>query len=530
MPKGTTKPVLGIEFGSTRIKATLIGSDFSPIASGSHQWENRLDNGVWTYSEEEIWSGLADAYSDLGASLEGGEGAAGGAEALSLLAALGFSGMMHGYIALDADNNLLVPFRTWRNNITGEASKKLTELFSYPIPQRWSIAHLYQAMLNGEEHLQELRRLATLAVYVQLRLTGEFVVGIGEASGMFPVDAKTGDYEKTALDAFDGLLKDHGLPFITKDILPRIVPAGSEAGRLTEAGAKLIDRSGRLAPGLPLCPPEGDADTGMVATNSIRPRTGNVSAGTSVFAMLVLEKPLSRVHEEIDLVMTPDGNPVAMVHANNGLSDFDAWMGLLAEAAAVAGADIDVGELIGKVMPLALDGDADAGGLLSYGYVSGEHLTGFSEGRPAFFRSENARFTLANFVRAHLLSTVSAMKVGLNILTGEEGVRVDEINGHGGLFKTPEVGARIMAAASETPVRVLETAGEGGPWGMALLAAYVVREQPELSLAEFLEGVFASAGGTVVPPDTQDVHGFLSYFERYQACLPAEKSVVKLLK
>ncbi len=525
MPERLAKPVLGIEFGSTRIKATLIGHDFLPVASGSHQWENRLENGVWTYSEDEIWSGLAEAYKDLRLSAKEAE-----SSDHSPPAALGFSGMMHGYIALDADNKLLVPFRTWRNNITGEASKKLTELFSYPIPQRWSIAHLYQAMLNGEEHLGRLRRLATLAVYVQLCLTGEFVVGIGEASGMFPVDSTTGDYDKKALEAFDALLENHGLLFVTRDILPRIVPAGSEAGRLTAKGARLMDPSGALAPGIPLCPPEGDAGTGMIATNSIRPRTGNVSAGTSVFAMLVLEKPLSRVHEEIDLVMTPAGSLVAMVHANNGLSDFDAWMGLLVEAAKVAGADIEVGELIGRVMPLALEADPDAGGLLSYGYVSGEHLTGFSEGRPAFFRSQNAGFSLANFVRAHLLTTVCAMKVGLNILTGEEAVRVDEISGHGGLFKTPEVGACIMAAAAGTPVRVLNTAGEGGPWGMALLAAYLVRERSDLSPADFLDEVFADAAGSLVRPDPKDVEGFSIYFERYRTCLGAEKEVVRRLK
>lgn len=517
--------VLGCELGSTRIKATLIGPDNQSVASGSFGWENRLEDGVWTYHLEDVWTGLAACYADLVADARKRHGAT-----LTRLAGAGFSGMMHGYIALDADGNLLVPFRTWRNNITERASTELTDLFSYPIPQRWSIAHLYQAILNGEEHLTRLAHITTLAGYVHWKLTAGWAIGTGEASGMFPVDPETGDFDSAMLDAFDRHVAGRRLPWKIRDLLPSIVPAGEPAGSLTAEGARLLDPSGNLEAGVPLCPPEGDAGTGMVATNSIRPRTGNVSAGTSVFAMLVLEKKLSRVHPEIDLVLTPDGKPVGMAHSNNCTSDFDAWMSLFGEAARALGCEASDGDLYATLMPLGLKGDPDAGGLLAYGYVSGEHVTGFSEGRPLFVRKPDGVFTLANFIRAHLFSSLGALRTGLNILTEEEGVRVDEIRGHGGFFKTAEVGQRIMAAATNTPVSVLETAGEGGAWGMALLAAFAVRGNREEDLPGFLDRVFAGSLGTAVDPRPEDVDGFDAYFRRYTEGLPIEAAAVERLK
>ncbi|MFW5742454.1 MAG: xylulokinase [Spirochaetota bacterium] len=516
--------ILGIEFGSTRIKATIVGPDHGPLASGAHGWENRQVNGIWTYTTDDIWSGLAACYADLKADVSSRYGVQ-----LSALAAAGFSGMMHGYVALNESGDLLVPFRTWRNNITERASEELTELLDYPIPQRWSIAHLYQAILNGEEHVSRIARLTTLAGYVHWKLTGRHALGAGEASGMFPVDPATVDFDRAKLDAFDRHVADRGLPWKLRDLLPDVVPVGETAGTLTEEGAKLLDSSGALAAGVPLCPPEGDAETGMVATNSIRPRTGNVSAGTSVFAMLVLEKPLSKVHPEIDLVLTPDGLPVGMAHSNNCTSDFNAWIALFGEAAHALGSSVSPDDLYGKLMPLALEADADAGGLLAYGYVSGEHITGFSEGRPVFARSQDAPFTLPNFIRAHLFSALGALRTGMNILTEDEGVSVEEIRGHGGFFKTPEVGQRIMAAATQTPVSVLETAGEGGAWGMALLAAYMVRKAEGQRLADFLDAVFAGSMGRAVAPDARDVAGFNEFFARYTAGLPIEAAAVKAL-
>ena len=519
---GQGQAVLGCELGSTRIKATLIRPDGSPLASGSHHWENRLEDGVWTYPMEDVWRGVAGCFGDLAAIVRQEYG-----QPLTRLAGAGFSAMMHGYIAVDDSGELLVPFRTWRNNLTGAAAAELSELFGWPIPQRWSIAHLYQAILNGEDHLERLAHITTLAGYVHWQLTGERSIGIGDASGMFPVDPETGDYDTGMIRSFNHHIAGHGLPWRLEDLLPTIVPAGQIAGTLSAEGAKRIDPSGGLESGIPLCPPEGDAGTGMVVTNSIRPRTGNVSAGTSVFAMLVLDRKLSRAYPEIDLVLTPDGRLVGMAHSNNCTSDFNAWMALLGESARALGLPVSDTDLYDALMPLALEGDADAGGLLSYGYISGEHLTGFSEGRPLFVRQPDAAFTLANFVRAHLFSALGALRTGLDVLTQQEGVRVEELCGHGGFFKTPEVGQRIMAAATDTPVSVPRTAGEGGAWGMALLAAFLLREQPDLSLADFLDSVIGDSIGEAILPRSEDVDGFNHYFERYTAGLPIEAAAVE---
>ncbi len=517
--------VIGCELGSTRIKATLIAPDGSPLAAGSHGWENRFEQGYWTYHMDDVWAGIAAAFRDLAADVRDRYDCE-----LERFAAGGFSGMMHGYVAVDDRGELLVPFRTWRNTTTGVAAEELTGLLGWPIPQRWSIAHLYQAILNGEEHVANIARLTTLAGYVHWKLTGLWALGVGEASGMFPVDPATGDWDAGMLRAFDAHVADRGFPWKLRDLLPAIIPAGESAGELGAGGAALLDPTGGLKPGALLCPPEGDAGTGMVVTNSVRPRTGNVSAGTSVFAMLVLDRKLSQVHPEIDLVLTPDGNLVGMAHSNNCTSDFNAWMALFGEAARALGAEVDDADLYDGLMPLALQGDADAGGLLAYGYVSGEHLTGFTEGRPLFLRHPESAFTLANFVRAHLFSALGALRTGLNVLTEQEGVRVDELCGHGGFFKTPEVGQRIMAAATNTAVSVPATAGEGGAWGMALLAAYAVRTVRDTSLADFLDALIGDSIGAALEPRPEDVAGFNRYFERYTAGLPIEASAVERLR
>lgn len=514
--------VLGCELGSTTIKATLVDRRGRPLASGSHQWENRLVDGIWTYDVDDVDAGLVDCFANLKAGVARQYGAS-----LTRLGAMGVSAMMHGYIAVDEEGELLVPFRTWRNNMTGDAAAELTRLLGWPIPQRWSIAHLYQAILNEEQHLPQVARITTLAGYVHWKLTGEWKLGIGDASGVFPVDPDSDHYDAGMLEAFDRHVADRGLPWRLESLLPGIVPVGEAAGRLTPEGAKLLDPNDGLEPGTPLCPPEGDAGTGMVVTNSVRPRTGNVSAGTSVFAMLVLEKKLSKVHPEIDLVLTPDGELAGMAHSNNCTSDFNAWMSLFSEVIRTQGNDLRESELFGRLMPLALEGDADAGGLLAYGYVSGEHLTGFSEGRPLFVRRPDAAFTLANFVRAHLFAALCALRTGLDILTDEEGVRVEELCGHGGFFKTPEVGQRIMAAATGTAVSVPEGAGEGGAWGMALLAAYALREDRETGLADYLDGLIGDGIGAAVAPRKEDVEGFERFFERYKAGLPIEAAAIR---
>jgi sugar (pentulose or hexulose) kinase len=519
------KAILGIEFGSTRIKAALVAPDSAPLAAGSHGWENQLRDGVWTYDLAEVWKGLAACYASLVEDVRARYGVA-----LDRLAALGVSGMMHGYVALDRDGELLVPFRTWRNNITGKACAELTPLLDFAVPQRWSIAHLYQSILEGQPHVPRIAHLTTLAGYVHGRLTGERRMGVGEASGMFPIDARTGDWDLARMAKFDALVAPRGLPWKLRDVLPGVLSAGRPAGALSAAGARLLDPSGRLAAGVPMCPPEGDAGTGMVATNAVRPRSGNVSAGTSVFAMLVLEKPLARVHEEIDIVTTPDGKPVAMAHSNNGSSDLDAWIALLGQAARALGAEARLDELYARLVPLALRGDPDAGGLLAINYVSGEHLTGFTEGRPLLARRPDSAFTLENFMRAMLFASLCALRSGVDILTEEEGVVVDEIRGHGGFFKGGDTGQRVMAAALDTPVSLPATAGEGGAWGMALLAAYMVRADAAQSLPDYLDERIAGSIGKPVPPDPRDVAGFAEFFARYRRGLAVEAKAIEALR
>lgn len=517
------KTALGIEFGSTRIKAIMTDENNIPVASGSHDWENRYDNGIWTYTKDDIWSGLQDCYQKLAADVGEQYGMS-----LTTVGAIGFSGMMHGYLAFDREGRLLVPFRTWRNTVTGEAASILTEEFSYNIPQRWSIAHLYQAILNGEEHVKDVAFITTLAGYIHWSLTGEKVMGIGEASGMFPIDSSSGDYDQKMMNRFDELVADKGFGWKLKDILPKILVAGEEAGVLTEEGAGLLDTSGKLQAGIPLCPPEGDAGTGMVATNSVAQRTGNVSAGTSIFSMVVLEKELAAVHEEIDLVTTPCGDLVAMVHCNNCTSDINAWVNLFVEFGKCTGLDmdaLDMNAIYGALYKKALEGEKDCGGLLSYNYYSGEPVTDIAKGRPLFVRTPDSRFNLANFMRMHIYSAMAALKIGNDILLKEEGVKLDKIYGHGGLFKTKGVGQKIMAAALKTPVAVMETAGEGGAWGIALLASYMKNKAAGQTLADFLnENVFAGQDVSTEYPDADDVAGFDRFIERYRMGMPIEKA------
>ena len=520
------KTALGIEFGSTRIKAVLIGADNAPIASGDHEWENRYDNGVWTYTLEDIWTGLQDAYTKMAADVKEKYDIT-----LNRVGAIGFSAMMHGYMAFDKAGNLLVPFRTWRNNITEEASEKLTDLFGFHIPQRWTIAHLYQAILNGEPHVADIDYVTTLAGYIQWKMTGERVVGVGEASGIFPIDSETNTYFADRIAKFDEAVADKAYSWKALDVLPRVLAAGDNAGVLTKEGAALLDVSGNLEAGIPLCPPEGDAGTGMAATNSVRVRTGNVSAGTSVFAMIVLEKNLSKVYPEIDMVTTPSGHPVAMVHCQNCTSDLNAWVNLFREFAQTFGMEISTNDLFGKLYNKALEGDADCGGLLAYNYFSGEHVTGFNEGRPVFARTPDAKFNLANFMRVNLFTSLGALKVGLDILMKEEHVQVDQILGHGGLFKTKGVGQKILAGAIDAPVSVMETAGEGGAWGIALLASYMINKEEHETLEDYLDAkVFAGNAGTKMDPDSADVAGFEAFTERYKKGLPIERAAVESLK
>lgn len=519
------KSVLGIEFGSTRIKAVLVDENNKPIASGAHDWENRLENGIWTYSLDDIWSGLQDCYAKLAADVEAQYG-----EKLVKIGALGFSAMMHGYMAFNKQDELMVPFRTWRNTITEEASNKLTELFQYHIPQRWTIAHLYQAILNGEEHVSDLNFVITLAGYIHWKLTGEKVVGVGEASGMFPIDIATGQFNARMISQFNELIAGK-YDWKLENVLPAVYTAGKQAGVLTEEGAKLLDPTGTLQAGVPLCPAEGDAGTGMAATNSVAKRTGNVSAGTSVFGMIVMEKELSKVYDEIDLVTTPDGSLVAMVHCNNCTSDLNAWVNLFKEYSELMGMKVDMNELYGNLYRKALEGDDDCGGLLAYNYFSGEHVTGFNEGRPLFVRTPDAKFNLANFMRTHLFTSLGALKTGLDILLKEENVQVDEILGHGGLFKTKGVGQSILAAAIDAPVSVMETAGEGGAWGIALLASYMINKGADESLAAFLDAkVFAGQKGEKLEPVEKDVKGFDAFMKRYSAGLGIERAAVECLK
>ena len=528
-PKSTIeagRAALGIELGSTRIKAVLIDEENKPIAQGSHTWENQLVDGLWTYSIDAVWNGLQDCYADLRADVQQQYGVE-----IEKLAAIGVSAMMHGYMAFDKQQEILVPFRTWRNTNTGPAAAKLSELFVFNIPLRWSISHLYQAILNDESHVGDIDFLTTLAGYVHWQLTGQRVLGIGDASGMLPIDPATKDYSAAMVTKFEQLIASKGYSWKLKDILPRVLMAGEDAGCLTADGARKLDASGHLKAGIPLCPPEGDAGTGMVATNAVKQRTGNVSAGTSSFSMIVLEKELSRPYEAIDIVTTPDGSPVAMVHCNNCTSDLNAWVNLFKEYQELMGVPVDMNVIYGKLYNLALEGDADCGGLMAYNYFSGEPITGLAEGRPLFVRSATDKFSLANLMRAHLYASVAVLKIGNDILFNDEHIRVDRITGHGGLFKTKGVGQRILAAAINSPISVMETAGEGGAWGIALLGAYLVNNDKQLSLADFLDKqVFAGDAGVEIAPVAEDVAGFNAYIEHYKACLPVEEAAVSCKK
>lgn len=517
------RTALGIEFGSTRIKAVLIDETHQPIAMGTHDWENRLENGIWTYSLEDIWNGLQDCYRSLAADVKEKYG-----EVLTQIGSIGFSGMMHGYMAFNQEGELLVPFRTWRNTMTEEACRELTPLFQFNIPQRWSIAHLYQAILSGEEHVKDITFFTTLAGYIHWKLSGEKVLGIGEASGMFPIDSEILDYDRKMVAQFDELTAGKGYGWKLEEILPKVLCAGEDAGRLTESGAKLLDPTGTLKAGIPMCPPEGDAGTGMVATNSVRVRTGNISAGTSIFSMVVTEKALDKVHEEIDMVTTPDGHPVAMVHCNNCTSDLNGWVSLFGEFAERFGMKVDKNELFGTLYKEALSADTDCGGLLAYNYFSGEPVTGLQAGRPMFVRLPDAKFNLANFMRSHLYSAMAALKIGNDILLKEEKVQVDSLMGHGGLFKTPVVGQQLMAAAFNSPVTVMDTASEGGAWGMAVLAAFMMEKEEGEELPDYLsEKILAGQTGTTIAPKPEDVEGFDRFVERYRNTLPAEKAAAQ---
>ncbi len=516
------KTVLGIELGSTRIKAVLIDENHNPIAAGSHEWENQYVDGIWTYSLEAIWNGLQDAYANLAKDVKEKYDVT-----LTKIGAIGFSAMMHGYMPFDKEGNLLVPFRTWRNTITGEAAAKLSELFDFNVPQRWSISHLYQAILNKEPHVKDIDFMTTLEGYIHWQLTGEKVIGIGEASGMFPIDSDKMVYHEGMVEKFNNLVAPEGFPWKFADIFPKILLAGEKAGVLTAEGAKKLDVSGNLEAGIPLCPPEGDAGTGMTATNSVAKRTGNVSAGTSIFSMVVLEKELKHAYEEIDMVTTPTGFPVAMVHCNNCTSDLNAWVNIFREFAESFGMKVDMNDLYGTLYRKAMEGDRDCGKLLSYGYLSGEPVTGFMEGRPMFVRTPESKFTLANFMRTHLFSCLGALKIGNDILFEKEDVKVDKILGHGGLFKTKGVGQKILAAALNTPVSVMETAGEGGAWGMALLAAYMLKKEDGETLDDYLNNkVFVGMEAMEEVPDPEDVKGFNEFIELYKKGFAIEHAAV----
>ena len=512
------KAILGIEFGSTRIKSVLIDQDHQVIASGSHEWENDLVDGIWTYSEEAIMAGLKASYADLKKDVMSRYGVA-----LKKLSGLGISAMMHGYLPFDSEMRLLVPFRTWRNTITGEAAGKLTELFSFNMPQRWSLSHLYQAVLNGEAHVKDIAFLTTLAGWVHYLLTGEKVLGVGDASGMMPIDSAACDYDAGMVAAFDQLIAGK-YPWTLKAILPRVLSAGEDAGTLTAEGAKLLDPDGDLEPGCPLCPPEGDAGTGMAATNSVRERTGNVSAGTSIFSMIVLEKPLSKVYPEIDIVTTPSGKQVGMVHCNSCTSDINAWVALFREFADLMGCPTNTGDVFTKLFLKSREAEKDCGGLVSFNYLAGEPVTGLSEGRPMFVRLPDARMNLANFMRAQIYASMETLKYGMEIMK-QEHVAIDCVYGHGGLFKTEGVAQNDLAAAIHAPVTVMETAGEGGAWGIALLADYRVRRAEGESLEDYLQQhVFSGMKQVTVAPDPADEQGFDRYMERFIACLPAQKA------
>lgn len=513
---------LGIEFGSTRIKSVLIDLNGNPLASGSFDWENSYKNGVWTYSLDEVFEGLRASFAALKRNvLEKYD------VTLTTAGSMGISGMMHGYLAFDKGGNQLAEFRTWRNTITAEAAEKLSALFDFNIPQRWSIAHLYQAILNGEEHVARIDFIATLAAYVHYRLTGKRVIGVGEASGMFPIDSSVNDYDKIMLEKFDSCTAPNGFAWKIADILPKVMSAGENAGVLTAEGAALLDPTGEFLPGVPLCPPEGDAGTGMVATNSVAVRTGNVSAGTSIFLMAVLEKPLSKLYPEIDMVTTPSGKPVAMVHCNNCSGEIDAWAGLFTAMCKSLGMDISIYKVLDKMFEAALSGDKDCGGLVAFNYLSGEVITGLDAGKPLFLRGPDAKFDLPNFARAQLCSAAATLSIGMEILSAEQ-VKIDRLLGHGGYFKAPLAGQKIMSAALEVPVSVMKTAGEGGPWGIALLASYMKNKSENEALEDYLNTkIFSDEDAFEVKPDPEDIAGFKKFLDNYKKSLPAEKAAVE---
>ena len=502
------KTYLGVELGSTRIKAVAIDEQYTPVSSGDYIWKSSFENGIWTYDLGEVWKGMKAALS--------------GVQHREDIAAMGVSAMMHGYLAFDKDWKLLAPFRTWQNTMTGEAAAALTEAFGFNVPQRWSIAHLYQAVLNGEPHVRQIAHITTLAGYVHFLLTGQNVLGVGEASGMFPIDSDKMTYDEKMLDRFDALTAKYGFDWTARSVLPAVLTAGQEAGALTQSGSAFLD--GLLPAGIPFCPPEGDAGTGMTATNAVAPRTGNVSAGTSIFAMVVLEQPLSRVYPEIDMVTTPSGAPVAMVHCNNCTNDMNAWVGLLGETARLFGAEVPTGELFTRLYQKSLEGDADCSGVLTYNYMAGEGITHLDGGRPMVVRRPDSRFTLANFLRSQLYATMATLRLGMELLADEH-VAIDSLTGHGGLFKTPVVGQKYLAAACRTPVTCMESAGEGGPYGMALLASYMVQKAPGQTLEQYLEAdVFASVSRTTLAPDPEDAAGFDRYLAWYRSALAAEQA------
>ncbi len=519
------KTAIGIELGSTRIKTVLVGEDGAPLASGGHTWENQYVDGIWTYSLDDIWDGLQKSYADMAHDVKEKYDIV-----LTNVGAIGFSAMMHGYMAFDKNEKLLVPFRTWRNTITEEAAAKLTEAFDFNIPQRWSIAHLYQAILNKEEHVKEIDYITTLAGYIHWQLTGRQVLGVGDASGMFPIDSSTKNYNDEMIVKFDEMTEECGYRWKLQDILPKVLVAGESAGTLTEEGVKKLDISGNLKAGVCVCPPEGDAGTGMTATNSVAVRTGNVSAGTSIFAMIVTERSMSKVHTEIDMVTTPDGADVAMVHCNNCTSDINAWANIFKEYSQAMGVEVDMDKLYTTMFKEALKGDADCGGLMGYNYFSGEPVTGFEEGRPIFMRTPNAKFSFANFMRLQLYSAVASLKYGLDILFKEENVAVDKMFGHGGFFKTKEVGQKIMAAVMNAPVTVMETAGEGGAWGIAVLALYAANKDEDETLCDYLNNkIFAGENGLTIEPDAADVEGFNAFMKKYIDALLVEKAAVECI-
>lgn len=519
-----TKMVMGLELGSTRIKAVLVDENHVPVASGSYDWENRLENGVWTYSLSDIHTGVQACFAALQADVQEKFH-----EPLKNVGAMGVSAMMHGYMPFDENWQLLTPFRTWRNTMTGQAAAELTELLRFNIPQRWSIAHLYQAVLNGEDHLPQLRHLTTLAGYIHYRLTGRHVLGVGEAAGMFPIENGQPAYNEAMMQKCEEKLAEKGYPWTLRQVLPAVLPAGGDAGVLTQEGAKFLDPSGRLQAGCPVAPAEGDAGTGMVATNSVRAYTGNVSAGTSDFAMVVVDRPLG-VHREIDMVATPTGLPVAMVHCNNCTSDINAWASLFGEVAGMLGVEIRRGPLLDKLFAAAMNGAPDGGGLMAFNYFSGEGVTDLDAGRPVFARTPDAPFTLADFMRTHLLSALATLKIGLDILTGEEQVEIRRLCGHGGFFKAPKVGQTLLSAAVNAPVTVMETAGEGGPYGMALLAGYRIWKEEGESLEDYLDKkVFHNATCTTLMAPPEEVAGFTAFLERYKKALPMEKAAIETI-